>query len=156
MLNIKRNLFIGRSEDILVQFFRYAIVGGIATIVDMLVFHFIANVIEWNHILANTLSFIVGLLVNYFMSRNWVFNKKESNFIKDFTMFAIIGVLGLLLSNAILYLLIDKRLIYTLLSVLKLNEGMIKLSAKLIAVFIVLFWNFIGRKLVLGWMYRKK
>lgn len=137
-----------RSENIFVQFFRYAIVGGIASLVDVSVFYLITNVIGKDHIFANTLSFVMGLLVNYFMSRSWVFNKKENNFIRDFTMFAIVGLLGLLLSNFILYVLINRGLINRILGFL--NEEMKKLISKLIAVFIVLFWNFIGRKIVVA------
>jgi len=151
--------FIGKllkdkNDNILIQFFRYAIVGGTAAVVDISVFNIIANVFEKNHIFANTISFILGLLVNYFMSRNWVFNKSKNNFLKDFTLFTVVGFIGLVLSNIIMYLLIDMRLIYSVLTFP--DEKLIKLSAKLVTVFIVLFWNFIGRKMVIGKMQTTK
>ena len=144
MNSIIRKIFMHESNSLIVQFFRYGIVGGIASAVDISVFYIAVNLADINHLIANTLSFSFGLIVNYFLSREWVFNKKKHNARKDFLLFAVIGVLGLLLSNLILFILIDCNVLYKLLPVL--DSNLTKLTAKLIAVFVVLFWNFIARK----------
>lgn len=139
-----RKIFFLESNSFIVQFFRYAIVGGISAVVDISLFTLLANAFGMNHLAANTLSFIAGLLINYLLSRKWVFNKLTLDFGRDFLLFAIIGVMGLLLSNLILYILIDRRAMYSLLYFL--SDGFIKTSSKIAATFIVLFWNFIARK----------
>lgn len=142
-----KKFFIVRNDNALVQFLRYAIVGGAATVVDVAVYTLLSNRFHINPIQSNTVSFTFGLLVNYFMSRSWVFQRQNHNFAKDFLLFAIIGVLGLLLSNLILYLLINKNILSLILrTVYQGSDEFIKFTAKLIAVFIVLFWNFIARK----------
>lgn len=139
-----RKIFFLESNSFIVQFFRYAIVGGISAVVDISLFTLLVNAFGMNHLAANTLSFIAGLFINYLLSRKWVFNKLTLDFGRDFLLFAIIGVMGLLLSNLILYILIDRRVMYGLLYFL--SDGFIKTFSKIAATFIVLFWNFIARK----------
>ena len=140
---LKKILFL-ESSNFIVQLLRYSVVGGIAAVADISIFSVNTNILGMKAIPANTISFIAGLFLNYFLSRQWVFNQKTPNFRKDFLPFAVIGVIGLLLSNLILFVLIDKRLMYHLLYFL--SESMVKTSAKIAATFIVLFWNFIARK----------
>lgn len=143
-----KRFFVTQNDSSLVQFLRYAVVGGAATVVDVTVFTVLSNMLHINPILSNTVSFIFGLLVNYFMSRNWVFQKQDHNFTKNFLLFSIIGVFGLFLSNFILYLLINRNILSLFLKMIYLSdsEEFIKFTAKLVSVFVVLFWNFIARK----------
>ena len=68
-------LFAGATENTLIQFFRYCFVGGAATVIDwgvsallfFLVFH------QSYAVLANGISFVAGLLANYFLSTFWSF-----------------------------------------------------------------------------------
>lgn len=144
MEGILKKFFLSASENSIIQFLRYSIVGGIAALIDIALFYIFANILLFNHLSANTTSFTAGLLVNYCLSRNWVFNSHSRRFLRDFLLFAVIGVVGLLLSNLILFLLIDAGLLSRILRFWSSNS--IKLAAKLTAVFIVLFWNFIARK----------
>lgn len=126
------------------QFMKYCFVGGFASLADVSIFYTMTGILEANHILSNTLSFSIGLLVNYFLSREWVFGQQTHKFTRDFVLFAIIGVIGLCISNLILYLLIDWAILFRLFA--WADTGLLKLAAKLIAVFTVLFWNFAARK----------
>lgn len=139
-----RKIFVQDSKNLIIQFLRYAIVGGISAVADISVFSLTANVFGINPLAANTISFTLGLLINYFLSRQWVFNRKSHEFKRDFLLFAAIGLIGLLISNLIIYILIDKKLMYSILYFL--SDSMIKTSSKVIATFIVLFWNFFARK----------
>ncbi len=58
----------------LLQFFRYAIVGGIATVADLTVFAFLAQ--HLNYLLATTASFLAGTTVNFFLCLKFVFRLK--------------------------------------------------------------------------------
>lgn len=133
-----------KSDSTLIQFIRYSFVGFIATAADMLVFHILSNVISINHIISNSISFICGLVVNYVLSRRWVFNAAAGFSIKEFIMFSLIGVIGLGLSDMILYILVDLGILLWFIHLDSIEY--IKLISKCIAVIIVLMWNFIARK----------
>jgi len=105
MKNLIEKLILKSSDDIKIQILRYLIAGGIAFVVDNGVYNFLVIILNFNHILSNVISFIFGLFTNYFISRQWVFNKKNHNLLKDFALFSIIGVIGLLLSSLIIFLL---------------------------------------------------
>lgn len=146
MNGLFKKIFLTSSNNLTIQFFRYVIVGGTAAFVDISLYNILAIVLQINHIAANTVSFLFGLVINYYMSREWVFNKKQHDFKKDFFLFAIIGVIGMLLSNFILYILIDCKLLISMFEFL--SQNMAKSLAKPIAVVIVLFWNFAARKVL--------
>lgn len=139
-----RKTFIYSNNSTLVQLLRYVIVGGFASAADISIFYIAAASFGLNHIIANTLSFLAGLLINYILSTVWVFGQSSYSKFKGFFLFCIIGILGLMISNLILYMLIDYRILYHILPIL--GEDFVKLMAKLCAVVIVLLWNFTARK----------
>jgi len=144
MADYIKRMFFCTNSNTLVQFFRYTIVGGIAAFVDLSLYNTGVQILKANHIISNSFSFVSGLLVNYYLSREWVFNKKVHNIKKDFALFALVGVIGLLLSNIILFMLIDAGILYYLMPFS--DDGRVKVTAKIAAVILVLFWNFTARK----------
>lgn len=126
------------------QFSRYIITGGIAALADITLFNLCIHAAGVNHILSNTLSFTSGLVVNYFLSRKWVFNKKAHDIKKDFTLFSLVGIAGLALGNILMLCLVDTGLLRIITGLA--DSGAIKSLAKIIIIFPVLLWNFAARK----------
>ena len=113
---------------------RFGIVGGIATIIDFVFLYIFKEFLNFNVILANTLSFIISVTYNYIASITWVFDvNKNKNKNMQFILFIIFSVVGLIINNVILYILTDKLNIYYLIS-------------KAVATLIVMIFNFITRK----------
>lgn len=113
---------------------RFIVVGGIATIIDFVCLYIFKEFLNFNVILANTLSFTISVIYNYIASITWVFDvNKTKNKNIQFILFITFSVLGLILNNLILYLLTDKLNIYYLIS-------------KIIATMFVMVFNFITRK----------
>jgi putative flippase GtrA len=108
------------------------------------VFSLAAGALGVNHILANTLSFTAGLAVNYLLSASWVFRTETNNKARDFAVFSVIGIIGLGLTNLLLYLFIDLGIMLRIFYFLR--EDMILMLSKMITVAIVLVWNFSARK----------
>jgi putative flippase GtrA len=146
--SILHKFFIKSSNRISLQFFRYIITGGISAVADISVFGLLANHLMFYPLLANTFSFAIGLIINYFMSRQWVFNNTSHKFYRDFFIFLITGVIGLGMSNIIIYSLIDLRVIYML--KLPLSTDLLHLMAKTITVGTVFIWNFASRKYIIS------
>jgi putative flippase GtrA len=128
------SLFLAPTENTIIQLFRYAFVGGVAFVVDWL-----TMVILTEHglyyLIATVVGFILGLVANFILSKLLVFKKSNANLslVREFIDYAIIGVIGLGLTELLMYLLTDVCNVYYALS-------------KVISAVIVLFWNFLARK----------
>ena len=90
-----KKLFVGDTDNTLIQFFRYLFVGGLAFLVDFavswLLFHFVFGDRKELGWVANSLSFVAGLAVNYIISTFWIFKEsKVKNKLMEFLSFAAI------------------------------------------------------------------
>ena len=75
-------------------------------------------------------------MVNYLLSTKWVFNQDNiDNKVLEFNLFILISAVGLLFTEILLYFFTDILNIYYLIS-------------KIIAAVIVLFWNFLARRVM--------
>lgn len=134
-LNINA-LFKEDTDDVFVQFFRYLFVGGSAFLIDFFFLYFFTDICGVYYLVSATLSFIISLIYNYLISTYWVFNKNQiKNKFIEFSIFSLIGVIGLIFTEILLYLFTDILGLYYLLS-------------KIITAIIVLFWNFIARRVM--------
>ena len=136
-----RTLLVEDTEDTWIQLFRSLFVGGIATVVDMGVYALVLEAFGAGVVVANVAGFILGLITNYLISILWVFKKHNMNLAKEFAVFSIIGIIGLVINTVIVSLLSNAwnaeevRIMYYV--------------AKIIATFITLIWNFAARKVIL-------
>jgi len=126
-----------KTENLLIQIFKFGIVGVIATLIDFAFLYIFKEFCKFPVILSNTLSFCISVVYNYWASVKWVFDvNEEKDPRKNFIIFIIFSVLGLLLNDLIMHISIDKFNIYYMLS-------------KIIATAIVMIFNFVTRKLFL-------
>lgn len=146
MENIIRKMLIEPSTTTLQQLMRGVLVGVVAAIADLSVFTLAVHLLGIHHILSNTAAFSVGLTVNYLLSREWVFGRKIHHTRRDFLLFSLIGVIGLLLSNLLLFFLVDLGLIHILLP--PAGDRILKTLAKLLTIVLVFLWNFFIRRRV--------
>lgn len=120
-----------------IQFFRYIFVGSAAFIVDFISLFAFTDFLGIYYLTSAAMAFILGLIANYILSISWVFNNRTlDNMWSEFTIFAIIGVIGLGLNELFIWFFTDFVDIYYLIS-------------KIIAAALILSWNFFARKFVL-------
>lgn len=133
-------LFRTPTYNPFIQFFRYIFVGSIATATDWLVFYITDTAHpDWLY-LSTASAFIAGLLVNYILSKAFVFpGSAIKNKTIEFLIYFIIGLIGLGLTELIMYIFASQ---------LDLSHMAIKIAATVI----VFFWNFGSKKIIL---YRK-
>lgn len=136
------------KKETIWEFLRYAVVGGVAALVDMGVNYVMLYVIlgasgedKWQVAVSVTAGFIVGLIVNFVLSNIFVFRKveqqKEGKTVKAFIIYVIVGVIGYGLTVGL-----------TLLGTLITGEsGFLYLALTCVVKGIVLIWNYIGRKI---------
>jgi putative flippase GtrA len=131
MLEIER-LLRQPTDNTAIQLFRYTFVGGLAFLVD---FGSLFLLTEFAGSAA--IAFLLGLATNYVLSITWVFNRRRvSSRWLEFTIFGIIGIIGLGLNELIIWQATET---------LKLHY----LVSKLIATATVYLWNFFARKYTL-------
>ncbi len=134
-INFKK-LFIEETNNTMLQFFRYIFVGGTAFVADFFVFFIFDHILKFELALSVAISFLTGIYVNYILSKWIVFKKEYSSKLYEITIFIIIGVIGLGLTELLMHLFTSNLNIHSLIS-------------KVIVSAIVLIWNFTARKIIL-------
>lgn len=145
-----------KSKTTISEIIRFLIVGGIATIIDILVMGLTLYLLQpqiykslfnvffnspipstFATILGTTLGFISGLLINYFLSIFIVFNNKsKAKNKKGFIIFFILSFIGLLINIFGTYIGFD---------LLSLNQWLVKI----IMIIVVLVYNYISKRIIL-------
>lgn len=137
MKNLKRKLVTDQTDKTHIQLFRYVFTGGAAFIIDFSSLFILTDFFGIYYLASAAIAFILGLITNYVLSINWVFNRRTmSNRKLEFGVFALIGVVGILLNEVFIWFFTENLQIYYLLS-------------KIMAAVIILFWNFFARKYAL-------
>ncbi len=135
-------LFTEPTQNVLIQLFRYFLVGGTAFIVDFGLLWALVELYDLYYLMAAALSFIAGLITNYALSVRWVFHERVLHSrVVEFSVFVIIGVVGLGLNEAIIGLATEWLQCHYI-------------ASKIISAAVVFFWNFLARKYLL--FYGKK
>lgn len=131
-------LFQSKTDNGLILFLRYIPVGGAATVSDWAVLFLLHDIFNLNLYLAAALSFIAGLLTNYFLSVIFVFKKHSDNMgkVAEFIAFGLTGLIGLGLTELLMLLF----------------EGVFDwhyMISKIIITGIVFIWNFASKKIII-------
>ena len=131
--------------------FKYALVGGVSTTIDIVILRLLHNNLGLVLWLSVALAFLAGTINGYYMNSRWTFgyNTKGKEAIK-FSQFATVSLIGLGLTE-----LIVNFYVANISQSLSVAGRLISayMVGKLIAVAIVFFWNFGANKL---WTFREK
>ncbi len=141
------NLFL-KNKKMLLELLRYCVVGGISAVVDLLGLALFTELIFGGDkgaiplTVSTAAGFIFGLITNYCLSLLFVFvseEQKEKNKqkVKTFTIFALVGVIGLGLTEVLMHL----GMLFVP------EEGFWYLLLSCFVKGVVLIWNYVGRKI---------
>lgn len=125
-----------KNNKLLMQIIKFVIVGGIATIIDYIIFFILHELLKIPTLPSNITSFTISVIYNYIASVKWVFDVKKDGPKKQFIIFLILSIIGLLINTVIVYITIDVLNWYSMI-------------CKIIATGIVMVFNFITRKIFL-------
>lgn len=128
------------QAPVMTDFLRYIVAGGSAFIIDFTLLIFFTEITSLHYLISAPIAFIMALLFNYHLCINWVFKYRIYSREKiEFTIFCIIGIVGIFITEIILAGLTPILGNYII--------------VKLIACTAVLFWNFFMRRHLL---FKKK
>lgn len=114
------------------QFYKFAIVGIVNTLVDLAVYVALTRSIDFfaSHIVyANIIAFTVAVSNSFYWNRRWTFRSVDTRRSLQYIKFFIVNGAGLAINTTILYCLVT-------------YVGLYDIVAKSLAIGVALFWNF--------------
>ena len=122
------------KNELFNQIMKFGVVGGIAFIIDYICLIISKEIFELSVLLSAAIAFIISVIFNYILSIKWVFNvNKEIDQKKNFIIFIVLSIIGLILTEIIMWFGTD---------IIKISY----LIVKIFATAIVMVFNFITRK----------
>lgn len=123
------------KNQAIMQFVSYVFVGGMAALVEWILFYVFQSVIGINYLVSTVLAFIFSTFTNWILGRLITFREKaqDTRKLKEAVMVYLISGIGLGFNLLLMYLFVDVIQIMPLIG-------------KITATGIVFFWNFFARK----------
>ena len=123
-----------KTEKLFIQIFKFGIVGGIAFIIDYISLIIGKEFFHFSTLLAAGIAFTISVIYNYIASVKWVFDvNKEKSKEKNFVIFIVLSIVGLIITEVIMWFGSD---------VMKISYLIVKIAATAI----VMIFNFVTRK----------
>lgn len=130
-------LIVNKTDSVLIQLFRYTVVGGMAFILDFSTLYLLTEYLLIHYLVSAVIAFLLGLTFNYVLSTLWVFSSRNlENRYAEFVIFSCIGFGGLLTNELTIYFFTEFASLHYL-------------HSKLISTAIVYIFNFSLRKYIL-------
>lgn len=125
-----------KSKSLYIQIFKFVVVGGIATLIDWIIYFVLFNYFHIFPLISNIISYSISVIYNFIMSVKWVFDTKDKSMKRLLFEFIVLSLLGLIISEFIIWFFLE---------ILSFDS----IIAKILSTLIVMVINFILRKKVL-------
>ncbi len=125
------------------QFISYFFVGGVAAVVEWIMFFLFANVLQIHYFVSTVLAFIFSTSANWILGRITTFKDNVSykdKKAKEAVLVFAVSAIGLLFNLVLMYLFV---------TVMGFDSPAGNTLSKIAATGIVFIWNFLIRKLVI-------
>jgi len=127
-----------KISDTLNKFIKFSIVGFVNTSGSYLLFFILLELAKVNYIIASVSAYILGTLISYIGNKYWTFRIRHTAWRLEFIKYMILNLVGLIINTLIMVLLVE-------------NFKMHPMIAQIIAMSVVIFYNFFGSKF---WVFR--
>lgn len=124
---------------------RFAIVGMIGTLIDLTIFTLLHLTFSVPVLVANTISYGVGIINNFILHRRWTWADRHQAFGTQFSQFIVVSIGAWILNDAIVAYcgpLFNSTLVHS---------GYGELFAKVCATIVTMGWNFLANNF---WTFR--
>ena len=130
-------LMLEKTDNVLVQLFRYFVVSGLSLVIDVCTLFVFTDVLRVHYLASSVLSYALGLVINYYISVNWVFGTRTySDRRKEFAIFVGIGIAGLGVNTLVMWICASLFSLYYL-------------AARVVSAAIGYSWKYAARRLIL-------
>jgi putative flippase GtrA len=121
---------------------RYSLIGVLGTAIDFIGLYVLVQFFYFPVLLASAISFLVAVINNFVLNKNWTFQYKSQNKLQSnrklFIKFLLVSVVGLLINLAGMF-------------VLTFVLNLWYIFSKVLITGLVFIWNFLANKL---WTFR--
>lgn len=124
------------KNQLFMQIIRFILWGLIPTFTDVILLVILNEILGIRVLISSAISFLVSVTISYFISMRFVFNGGSMKRTKEYILFVLLSLGGLLINQGIMW--IGTGIL-----------GLHYLLAKLMSVVIVPAYNFISKKLIL-------
>lgn len=132
---------LGPSRSLWIQVPRALVVSVLAALLDVALLALLVELLGWRPLSAATVSYLAGGVVQYVLSRSWVFYAQAArHLLLHFLAFQLLSLVGLGITWALLWVSVE-------------GFGINYLIGKALALCLAFGWNFGSRR---GWLFRPK
>jgi len=115
------------------HFIFFAFFGGLATVIDWTLFYFTHFKLGWYYQSSVTLTFIIGTLISFLGNRYLNFCDTSKKILSQYGLFISLALVGLFLTYGLMFVFINQLKLHAML-------------ARILATFLVLFYNYNSQK----------
>lgn len=93
-----------------IEFIKFSIIGGIMTVLSLLLFYFFIELLNVEYLVSNILSYTIAVILSFFLNSKFTFNVSDQNFkVKSVKIFkyTVMKLVMLLLDSILLFVLVD-------------------------------------------------
>lgn len=138
---------VGRVFKVAYQFYKFALVGTVNTLIDLSVLNFLIVITGfaagWQFSVFKSASFAVAVINSYFWNRIWTFDRGRGAKIGEFTQFLVVTFFGLLINVGVASFLVN-----IIGPPAGITPRLWATVAALGSISISMFWNFAGYKFI--------
>ncbi len=120
------------------QFIKFGIVGFVSFTIDAGIYLLLTRALSVFYIYAKVMSFSIAATNSYILNRRWTFQSRNPDRLRQFAQFLVVASTGAAMNAGIMYLLHGRL-------------GIHDMHAFLVAVAVVMFWNFLVNR---AWTFR--
>lgn len=113
-----------------IRFIKYNLAAGIATLTDLSLYFILITYTSIYYLIAAGMTLCISILINYSINRFLAFKGTKTHYFKGLFFFSIIAISALFIALLILYILVE-------------FFGIGKFTARVLVVFIIVFYNYI-------------
>ena len=124
-------------KKLMFQLVKFGGVGFLCFLIDFAILSLLTEAFKVNYLVSSAIAFSVSVIVNYVLSVVFVFDvDRQNNKKRNFILFVIFSVIGLILTELIMKLGVD---------IISWDYRIVKIAATAI----IMIYNFVTRKLFL-------
>ena len=132
--------YLPYKKNIIKEFFKFAFVGGIGTLVNIIILYLLTEKAGIYYIISAIFSFIVAMTSNFILNKIWTFKESiKLNVGKKYLQFGLVSITALIVNLFFLYAFTEFLGIYYIIS-------------QVLAIGVALIINFLGNKI---WTFSK-
>jgi putative flippase GtrA len=129
-----------------IRFFKFAAVGAIGSILDILIMNLLTHLFTMRLVYAGTISLICAIISNFMLNRYWTYpDSRSRHFLYQLVMFFLVNLMGIAFRIPILHF-VEPPMARAFESMVHLSHASAETLAKnatiALAIGIVMIWNF--------------